>query len=425
MPLIHFSPISMKALNGNIDDDLIFNPQFTSIRKNTDDGALALFGATNGSQFSGEGSRITLTGEDAVGVIGYEKGSILFEVPYGAAPSSFCWMIMKLLGSSATPSVVINAPLSMANKKIGSLADPTLAQDAVTKTYVDTTLGVGTQGDLTVSAPIAISDATRHLIGGAAALSLVNDAASSVTEIDTGTLASSDTKIPTSKATKDAVDLCLDLAMARAITGSYLKKSDDNGFINISGGNTSYGGLQLQMFGSGYASVGGWLRVYVPNAAANGLVPAMYIKGKTDTPTMDLVGNRIEAIGQATSDMDAVPQTKVWTTWTPTVTWTTGTPASISSVYRYCQIGKTVFFKIFMHSTDGNGATALTVTVPVTSKDNGANTMFTGLQLVDTTYSDPLPMLWENNSTIYFRGFKTCTDAKTVQILVEGFYEVA
>lgn len=65
-----------------------------------------------------------------------------------------------------------------------------------------------TKGNLTGTSPITLS-ATRQVIGGAAAISLVNDAAGTITEVDTGALADSDTVIPTSKGAKDYADLKL------------------------------------------------------------------------------------------------------------------------------------------------------------------------------------------------------------------------
>ena len=65
-----------------------------------------------------------------------------------------------------------------------------------------------TKGNLTGTSPITLS-ATRQVIGGAAAISLVNDAAGTITEVDTGALADSDTVIPTSKRAKDYADLKL------------------------------------------------------------------------------------------------------------------------------------------------------------------------------------------------------------------------
>jgi hypothetical protein len=65
-----------------------------------------------------------------------------------------------------------------------------------------------TKGNLTGTSPVTLS-ATRQVIGGAAAISLVNDAAGTITEVDTGALADSDTVIPTSKRAKDYADLKL------------------------------------------------------------------------------------------------------------------------------------------------------------------------------------------------------------------------
>jgi hypothetical protein len=87
----------------------------------------------------------------------------------------------------------------------------TIAFGAASKTLTisdSTTLNGGTHsgtntGDVTVSAPISLSGQ---------ALSLVNDDAGTVTEIDTDTVANDDTKVPTSKAVYTALALKLDAA---------------------------------------------------------------------------------------------------------------------------------------------------------------------------------------------------------------------
>jgi hypothetical protein len=426
MPLSYFSPVSMKALNENIDENLIMTQPFGWIRKSQDDGALSLLGATNGSQFAGNGSRITLTGEDS-SIIGYSAGSIIFEVPWGTPTSSFCIPILSLLGSTNDPYARFITKVDFNDKKLMSVADPTVAQDAATKNYVDTTLGLGTQGDLTVSAPIAISNATRHLIGGAAALSLVNDAAGTITEIDTGALNSSDTRIATSKSIKDYSDLNLDLALTRSITGTYLKKSDDLGYLNINGGSSSYGGAQLQIFSSGYGSgINGNFRFYVPNAAASGLVLAMQIVGLTNTPTIDFNYNRVVNVGSPTTIYDAINYIP-WTTSTSLGhTWGTATPASWGYTFRYTQIGRTCYFVYYGASADSNGTTALTITgLPFTAQ-SGVNWFLSGIEAYGAgggTYKHPLPYIPAGTSQIAFLAFSAGTDANAISIQLTGFYE--
>lgn len=80
-----------------------------------------------------------------------------------------------------------------------------------------------------------------------------------------------------------------------------------------------------------------------------------------------------------------------WATWNPSPSWTTGTPAALSTSARYIQIGKTVHCSLFFSSSDGNGATKLNFALPVLAKNNEAGyySFHTGFQSVT-----PSKTLW-------------------------------
>lgn len=78
----------------------------------------------------------------------------------------------------------------------GLLADLTLAAGKKVDGYDVSVLGAASHAAVTVSAPISISTQ---------ALSIVNDAAATVTEVDTGALGNVDTTIPTSKVVTTAI----------------------------------------------------------------------------------------------------------------------------------------------------------------------------------------------------------------------------
>lgn len=122
--------------------------------------------------------------------------------------------------------------------------------------------------------------------------------------------------------------------------------------------------------------------------------------------------------------------TTSWASWSPTLTWTTGTPASLTTVARYKKVGKTVFFTFHTTSADANGATQLTVTLPETPADINSYVACSGYQLQNTTYYDCRPYIDATDNTagnrvLTFRSFQTATDAQTVTIAVSGFYEIA
>jgi hypothetical protein len=185
-------------------------------------------------------------------------------------------------------------------------------------------------------------------------------------------------------------------------------------------------GAELILYGK-TAPATGHIEATVPNAAGNS-IPALTIHGNTNTPTIDMCSNRVVVIGQATTDMDAVPITKMWGTYTPTLVWTTATPAALTTVARYCQIGKTVFVKIFLYSADSNATSGLTITLPVVPATINARiacAAFEQYGASGTTYKTVTANILADgaDNKINFMDFTTATDGQAIGISVSCEYE--
>jgi hypothetical protein len=165
---------------------------------------------------------------------------------------------------------------------------------------------------------------------------------------------------------------------------------------------------------------------YVPNAAAAAGVPMFEILGITDTPFLNMLGHRITGLAQATTAMDAVPLTAIWQAWTPTLTWTGGTPAGLTTVARYCQIGRTVFFSFQTSSADSNACTNLTITLPVafTSAMVWSCSAIERYGVAGATYAALSAYADASDDLIHFFDFRAATDAQAVAVFITGFYEV-
>lgn len=115
----------------------------------------------------------------------------------------------------------------------------------------------------------------------------------------------------------------------------------------------------------------------------------------------------------------------LWVDWTPTVAWTTGTPeGSVAQTARYTTIGNTCYFNYSYTATDGNDASALTITLPVTPKDNNAIIALQAQQKVNASWTNPLAYIDDDSGGIAFRSLAACTNAQAVEVIVTGFYEV-
>jgi len=136
--------------------------------------------------------------------------------------------------------------------------------------------------------------------------------------------------------------------------------------------------------------------------------------------------DRVKDIGNQLEDVrNGIVKTSKWTDWTPTLTWTTGTPeGSVVTKARYKIVDKICYFTFYYSATDANAATALTISLPVLPKDNDTLTALSAQELADTTWSNPIAYIDDGGTTIVFRSFATIADTKAVKVLVSGNYEI-
>jgi len=146
-----------------------------------------------------------------------------------------------------------------------------------------------------------------------------------------------------------------------------------------------------------------------------------------------IVGVRNQGITDRIKDMgdeleyvrNKVVKSSEWTPWTPTLTWTTGTPATnVVTKARYKISDGVCYFSFYYTADDGNGATALTISLPVLPKDNDSLTALQSQEKVDTTWSNPLAYIDDGATTIAFRSLSAATDTKAVIVMVTGNYEI-
>lgn len=116
-----------------------------------------------------------------------------------------------------------------------------------------------------------------------------------------------------------------------------------------------------------------------------------------------------------------------WAEWTPTNTFTTATPTLSSAVYRYQVEEGLLHFEVDIATTDGAGATALTMTLPFISQDLDvvvpvtANvTIGTGTPTNILGYVDCTNATAETRALIQFRNFQTLTDDTAARIRISG-----
>lgn len=114
-----------------------------------------------------------------------------------------------------------------------------------------------------------------------------------------------------------------------------------------------------------------------------------------------------------------------WATFDPTpATWTSGTPGSLTEVYRYRQVNDTVSGIIYITTTDGDGKTPVSFTMPVAPTDISANIEVKATQIIDGTPTDMFGYIDSSDGLLKFNAADPWTDATTCSLRVKFEYEV-
>jgi hypothetical protein len=144
-----------------------------------------------------EGDLTGISAASVLSLLGLDADLPTFSVPASTTISAFGATLVDDANAAAVLATLgLDADLatfSLPASTTISAFIKTLLDDADAATALST---LGVHAAVTVSAPLSVSGQ---------ALSLVNDAAATITEIDTGALANSDTVIPTSKAVTTAI----------------------------------------------------------------------------------------------------------------------------------------------------------------------------------------------------------------------------
>jgi hypothetical protein len=118
-----------------------------------------------------------------------------------------------------------------------------------------------------------------------------------------------------------------------------------------------------------------------------------------------------------------------WSTWTPTLTWATATPVSVTTLARFKVIGKTVMFQIYITATDGNGTTGLNITMPTLfpPKANNMSPNITTQKYVGATGGIVHMRLRDDgiNNDIYYPYMGTATGGTSFSVRITGLYEIS
>ena len=153
----------------------------------------------------------------------------------------------------------------------------------------------------------------------------------------------------------------------------------------------------------------------------------LYIKkdGTVDfTGDQSMGSHRLKSVADPTTAGDALPY-NAWTSWSPTLTWGTATPASLTIRANYVKIGKTVIFSFDASSTDSNGTTGLTLTLPI--QHAGDPVFVTAAERAGASGTTWYPVnAWIGSSanTVVFLGWTTATDGQAIWVACSGAYGI-
>lgn len=120
-----------------------------------------------------------------------------------------------------------------------------------------------------------------------------------------------------------------------------------------------------------------------------------------------------------------------WLEWTPVLSFTGGSPSAIANG-AYCLLDNgLVLYTLSLSTSDGDGATDLSVLLPTPVADIDMDVPAQhGQQFIDGTPSACLPYVDQADDTfenrkLKFRGFGTWTSARACSLRVSGFYFVS
>lgn len=185
----------------------------------------------------------------------------------------------------------------------------------------------------------------------------------------------------------------------------------------------------IRFYGDMYAPppMAGCVEVVVPDAAHTIDVGVCVFAHNAGVPLIDMLSHRITKLAAPTSDEDALRR-EPWQAWNPTLTWTGGNPAGITTVARYLQVANIIFYRIQISSGDSNACTNLTITLPTTPSNSGGISTCSARQRYGVAGADYDTISFYNlhdgaGNTLITTQFHACTDGQAVGISMSGFYE--
>jgi hypothetical protein len=226
-----------------------------------------------------------------------------------------------------------------------------------------------------------------------------------------------------------------------------------SGYVDFGGVAMGHPSAVMRTIGKNYGQYPGSVLWTVPKADLSAGIEAMRLVGNTDTPHLDMAAgcgmyaakfggvggsmrldddlsantvHKITNLAAPTTDGDTLPFQAWIGTFSTTDTTTTGNPNVTSKLFRYYQIGKTVFFKYYRDSANSNGITGLTISLPIAPAANGMiYQTLTALETATASSADPLAYLDLTDNLIHFANFIPGTIGQSWIMIVTGFYEVA
>jgi len=203
-----------------------------------------------------------------------------------------------------------------------------------------------------------------------------------------------------------------------------IRKIDNNGFLELCGGNLT-AGKSSRIRLTGVLAGFGETIVYTPDAAElNDVIGFRVSAGDHGSKNIDCYTNHLIRIADPTTAQDAVSHHD-YAAWAPNLTWATANPAAVTTVARYVQIGKTVFFSVDVRSADSNATTGLSFTLPIAPKNNAKANVFTAYQLNSATHYASAGLNSDANSDVAVLPFQVGIDGAQIRIYCSGHYEVA